>query len=89
MSELRASKFNPITDIDRPVIGEKIDGESGIIVVCKVDWLPLQHFITGGPEPDVGKYDEVLLRNHATRPAVYWVIWGRKVDTVTEVLHVN
>ena len=77
---VHVSKFEPETDLDRPVIGETItDNDGAEYIVRKVSWLPVAHFFENRPQPDLDGHDKLLLREHASRPAVIWTAWCDKL----------
>lgn len=78
--EFVASKFNAETDEDRPLIGEEFSHVDGgeVFVIEKVAHTTLGDIMKGENEPEQGEYDEMLVKRHTLRPAVYWIVWGNK-----------
>ena len=80
MTTFIASVFNAETDSDRPVIDSQFEYTGSKYTVKKVSHLLVSDIIAGrSKEPDKEDFDTVIVRSHACRPAVVWVVWGQLV----------
>ena len=74
-----ASKFDPATDPDRPVVGEITEVNGRHAKIVRVDHALQPEIATkvlAGEWYDAGdSADEVLQRDHAMRPGVAWLAW--------------
>ena len=78
MATFQASKFDAATDTDRPVIGDSFEHQGNNYKTEKVSHLLMSDIMSGKEEPTEDGCDVVLIKDHATRPAVFWVMWGNK-----------
>ena len=69
-----AIPFDAETDSDRPIIGAEAEHDGILYIIEKVGHIELRDVILGN-EPLKGDYDNVLFKQHSTRPAVIWVTW--------------
>lgn len=79
-----ASKFHTDdADPDRPVVGTKFDYNDQTVVIKEVGWVltsALVKEIMDNIQPSVimdpKGHDVCLVKGHATRPGVQWLVWG-------------
>lgn len=71
----RAAKFDPDNDPTRPKVGDEITKDGAQFVIGKVEHTTLTAIIEGAKEPELKGFQEVVYKEHETRPAVLWVLW--------------
>lgn len=71
-----ASRFDPLTDIDRPVIGSKIVVNNRIFVIKEVDSILLSQLTNPAITMGFRGHHECRVRRHKTRPGVQWLVFG-------------
>lgn len=82
MATFVASKFDPETSSDRPKLGEVFEANDKKWEIKRVDWIEAGELHKSGfKEPDPAPNDHVMLRQHASRPMVFWIVF---VDEVKE-----
>jgi len=83
MATFVASKFDPETDVDRPVIDSEIEHEGKKWKIVRYIHLLAGEMLDDQPalqaKTDKAECDRVLYKEHATRPAVVWVVWLNEV----------
>jgi len=75
MATFYASKFDPENDDDRPQLETRVEYDDKVFVIKKVTYVGselIKGILEGAPDPDKEGHDEVLFKEHTTRPGVRW-----------------
>ena len=77
MTTFVASKFDAASDPSRPKVGEEIEHEGAKYRIAEVEAVmasDLVKSLMAGEDPDLRGHDQLLYREHPTRP-VQWACW--------------
>lgn len=81
--EFVGSKFNAETDTDRPSMDEIIEKDGKKFKIGKIEAQEAKDVMKlalSGKDPDKCGFDDVLYKQHSTRPFVVWVIYVNEIN---------